>query len=248
MSEDWFTLDTIERVDNDDKLYCLSVTSPDELFLAGRIGVPTHNSKTDEGKRATELAGEASMIISSIARLGRAASVFILLAMQRPDHTLLPGELKSNLGVRIACGRSDSTASNMILGNAEGCRIKSKPRGRLFCSIYGSGNHAQGFFAEPDWIDKWLTDHNMHADGSLINDRPALPRGSSSSGDVQSSADVDDDSDFTIDDLIDEVGSADFVSEAHKEFDGLSIAHDGPKPEADSWNDEMDEIMNAQYG
>ena len=124
--------------------------------------------KTEEGKNEDELKGEASMLLGSIARLGRAAGVHLVLATQRPDATILPGETKANLGVRINCGRTDSNASSMILGNGEGARVKANPRGRLYLRIYGNGDHGQGFFADPNWINEYLASKGLNPDGSPI--------------------------------------------------------------------------------
>lgn len=166
MEETWFTLDSIEVSENTDKLYCISVDSPEKQFLAGKLGVPTHN--TDEGKEEDKMKGEANMIMGSIARLGRAAGVHLVVATQRPDAKLIPGETKANLGVRINCGTTNSTASSMILENGEGTRVKSNPRGRLYLQIYGKGDHGQGFFAEPEWIDEYLERNGMNKDGSPL--------------------------------------------------------------------------------
>lgn len=169
MQETWFTLDDIVESDNADKLYCIAVDSDDKQFLAGAIGVPTHN--TDQGKEEDALRGEAQSIIGSIARLGRAAGIHLAIATQRPDASLLPGELKANLGVRINCGRTGSTASSMILDSGDGARVKSNPRGRLFLKIYGSGDHGQGFFAQPSWIDEYLASKGLNPDGTPITQR-----------------------------------------------------------------------------
>jgi len=129
--------------------------------LLGSSGV-----KTEEGKQEDALKGEAAMIIGSIARLGRAAGVHLVIATQRPDATLISGETKANLGVRINCGRTDPNASSMILGNGEGTRVKANPRGRLYLRIYGSGNHGQGLFATQEWIDEYLESKGLNPDGS----------------------------------------------------------------------------------
>jgi hypothetical protein len=166
LQEEWFTLDDIQPVECQQELYCIAVDSPAKQFLAGRLGIPTHN--TEEGKAEDELKGEATMIIGSIARLGRAAGVHLIVATQRPDAAILPGEVKANLGVRINCGRTDTNASSMILGTSDGVRVKANPRGRLFVRIYGNGDHGQGFFAQPSWIDEYLAKHGQNPDGSPI--------------------------------------------------------------------------------
>lgn len=167
--EEWFTLDDIVKSDNEDILYCIGVESPDKQFLIGKIKVPTHN--TDEGKAEDALKGEAQMIIGSIARLGRAAGVHLVIATQRPDATLIPGETKANFGVRINAGRTDTNASSMILGSGEGLRVKANPKGRLYLRIYGSGNHGQGFFAGQEWIDEYLASIGRNVDGTPITDK-----------------------------------------------------------------------------
>ena len=168
--EEWFSLDDITVSENDETLYCISVDAPEKQFLIGdNIAVPTHN--TDEGKADDELKGEAGMIIGSIARLGRAAGVHLVIATQRPDAKIISGETKANLGVRINAGRTDSNASSMILGTGDGTRVKSNPRGRLYLRIYGSGNHGQGFFAEQEWIDQYLASQGKNPDGSPITEK-----------------------------------------------------------------------------
>lgn len=166
-NHEWFTLDDITLTETKEKLYCIAVASEDRQFLVGNTGIPTHN--TEEGKAEDALKGEASMIIGSIARLGRAAGVHLVIATQRPDATLLAGEVKANLGVRINCGRTDSTASSMILGSGEGARVRANPRGRLYLKIYGEGNHGQGLFANKTWLDEYLASQGLNPDGSPIS-------------------------------------------------------------------------------
>lgn len=164
--EVWFTLESIAPSASTDKLFCISVDSPDRQFLAGTLGIPTHN--TDEGKEIDAMKGEAQLIISSIARLGRAAGVHILVATQRPDASLLPGELKANLTTRVNCGRTNPTASSMILDSSEGTRVNGSVRGRLYVQNHGKGHHGQGFFQTQDWIDEWLKKRGVNPDGSPL--------------------------------------------------------------------------------
>lgn len=162
-----FTITSIEKVENNtEELYCISVDSPSKQFLIGELDIPTHN--TDEGKEEDALKGEAQMILGSIARLGRAAGVFMVVATQRPDATLLPGETKANLTNRINAGRTSSTASSMILENGEGTRVKGNPRGRLYVSSHFVGNHGQGFFESQKWIDDWLENKGLDCNGDPL--------------------------------------------------------------------------------
>lgn len=137
---------------------------------AGELLSPS-GVKNDDAKAEDELKGEAAMIIGSIARLGRAAGVHLIIATQRPDAKIISGETKANLGVRINCGRTDSNASSMILGTGDGMRVKANPRGRLYLRIYGNGNHGQGFFAGQDWIDKYLEGKGLNQDGSPLSNK-----------------------------------------------------------------------------
>ena len=156
----------------------------------------TSGVKTDEGKAEDELKGEAKMIIGSIARLGRAAGVHLLLATQRPDATILPGETKAQFGGRANCGRTDTNASSMILDNGEGTRVKAHPRGRVYIKIHGNGDHAQGFFADPTWIDNWLASKGLKPDGTPLNASSAATSTSlSSMGDMDAPAESTSNSD-----------------------------------------------------
>lgn len=157
--EEWFTIDNIKQVESTDKLYCISVDSPECQFQIGEMGVPTHN--TDEAKEVDELKGEAIMIIGSIARLGRAAGVHLVIATQRPDAKLIPGEVRDNLAVRVGCGRLKPSASLMMFDSNIGQRIHANPKGGMYVQIHGAGNMGQGFFAPNDWLEKYYDKHGL---------------------------------------------------------------------------------------
>jgi len=170
IQEEWFEIESIVPIEDEadhQEMYCLRVDAPQSQFLCTENFVTTHN--TDEGKEQDMLKGEASMIIGSVARLGRAAGVHLIIATQRPDATLIPGETKANLGVRLNCGRTDTNASSMILGSGEGTRVKAAPRGRLYLQIYGKGDHGQGFFAQQEWIDNYLAEKGLNPDGTPLS-------------------------------------------------------------------------------
>ena len=241
--EEWFSLDDITPSDNTETLYCISVDAPEKQFLIGdNIAVPTHN--TEEGKADDALKGEAAMIIGSIARLGRAAGVHLVIATQRPDATTISGETKSNLGVRINCGRTDSTASSMILGSGEGTRVRSNPKGRLYLRIFGSGNHGQGFFAPQSWIDEWLQKQGKNPDGSPISQqRSRLANVADMSqfeeGDLDSREGVDNSS--VIEQIRDEESNEKFA-------DLIDADNDDDDEEVDfEWDDDEDEEQEPTH-
>ncbi|MBR4291830.1 MAG: type IV secretion system DNA-binding domain-containing protein [Oscillospiraceae bacterium] len=56
--------------------------------------------------------------LSIIARQGRAFGIHLILATQRPDSTILNGQIKNNINCRI-CGRADNVLSMIILDNTD---------------------------------------------------------------------------------------------------------------------------------
>lgn len=129
--------------------------------------------KTDEGKERDQLHGEATTILGEIARLGRAAGVHMVMATQRPDAAVIKGELKANLDFRIAAGRMATTPSLMTLDSDAATRLPGDIKGRGIVSIRGEEEMFQGYFAQQDWIDKWLVSNdpgNNDADGDGIQD------------------------------------------------------------------------------
>lgn len=135
---------------------------------AGELLSPS-GGKTDEAKEIDALKGEAAIIIGSIARLGRAAGVHLVIATQRPDATIIAGETKSNLAARVNCGRTLGNASSMILDSAEGTRVKPFPPGRMYVSLNNVGDHGQGFFAKPSWVDDYLESKGLAPDGTPLD-------------------------------------------------------------------------------
>lgn len=119
------------------------------IFLA-----PSGN-KTAQGKYEDELHNDAAYLLGNIARLGRAAGIHLVLATQRPDATVIKGELKNNLDVRIAAGRLDNTPSLMVLDSSAATTLPAI-KGRGIIRMSDKNQEFQGFFADSKWIDEWL--------------------------------------------------------------------------------------------
>jgi hypothetical protein len=165
MDDEVFTLEDIRVVDTpEEPIYCIRVDAPHHEFLIGRLGVPTHNS--DDAKAQQALRGEAQSMIGSIARLGRAGGVHLMVATQRPDAKLLPGELKANLGMRLACGQMNPTASAMTLDSSSAVSTPGNPKGRAVISVYGHEQRGQIYFVDQSWIDGWLDRRGLNQDGT----------------------------------------------------------------------------------
>lgn len=150
---------------------------------AGELLSPT-GAKTDEAKEADELKGEAIMIIGSIARLGRASGVHLVIATQRPDAKLIPGEVRDNLSVRIGCGRLKPSASQMMFDSNIGQRVHASPRGGMYVQVHGAGNIGQGFFAPNSWLEEYYEKNNIP-----LGDKAQVPKVTKDLDDTMKKAD-----------------------------------------------------------
>lgn len=80
--------------------------------------------------------------LSTIARQGRAFGIHLILATQRPDATVIPGQIKNNMDFRV-CGRADNVLSQIILDNTSAAdQIPKDAQGRF---ITGDGTVFQGY-------------------------------------------------------------------------------------------------------
>lgn len=111
----------------------------DELYAI----LALEKNKNDEGKKHDEYHAKIALLIDSIARLGRATGIHMVLVTQRPDANLLPSEIRSNIDARIAMGRMDSIPSNLILDTDDATRILDLKG----CGILRAGNDFTGFQA-----------------------------------------------------------------------------------------------------
>lgn len=107
--------------------------------------------KTGAGKERKEQIGQIESYLSTIARQGRAFGIHLILATQRPDANILPGQIKNNMDYRI-CGRADQVLSQIILDSTiaadeipkdvQGRFIDNE--GRLFQAYYLSDDQLEG--------------------------------------------------------------------------------------------------------
>lgn len=87
--------------------------------------------KTGMDKVQKERVGKIESKLATIARLGRAFGIHLILATQRPDAQLIPGQIRNNLDCRI-CGRAERVLSELVLDSTAAAeQIPKDARGRF---------------------------------------------------------------------------------------------------------------------
>lgn len=108
--------------------------------------------KTGLSKAEKEVVAQIESRIATIARLGRAFGIHLILATQRPDSNILAGQIKNNMSYRV-CGRADNVLSGIILDStAASDEIPSDARGRFIDS--------EGVVFQAYWFDEFNIDWN----------------------------------------------------------------------------------------
>ena len=98
--------------------------------------------KTGADNERKKLLAQIENKLSAIARQGRAFGIHLILATQRPDATIIPGQIRNNMDFRV-CGRADSVLSQIILDNTSAAeQIPKDARGRF---ITGDGTVFRGY-------------------------------------------------------------------------------------------------------
>jgi hypothetical protein len=120
--------------------------------------------KSEEGKEQDAIKARIGILLSNIARLGRAAGIHQVLATQRPDAKVLPGELKANLDARIAQGRMDTTPSLMTLDSDAATRLP-QVKGRAILRQGNDFSEFQAYFLPMEHLPQVLEMSSAIAQG-----------------------------------------------------------------------------------
>jgi S-DNA-T family DNA segregation ATPase FtsK/SpoIIIE len=83
-------------------------------------------------------------MVARLAGKGRAAGVHLVLATQRPDRTVVTGLIKSNLPMKVCLRVSNSTNSQIVLGEPGAESLLGK--GDLLCDLGRGIARAQSYF------------------------------------------------------------------------------------------------------
>lgn len=117
---------------------------PRIIFACDEIGELL--DKTGRDKAAKERIAVIESYLSTIARQARAFGIYLFLATQRPDATILPGQIKNNIDFR-ACGRADKILSQIILDNTDAAeKIPKDAQGRFLTN--------DGVLFQAFWFDE----------------------------------------------------------------------------------------------
>lgn len=73
--------------------------------------------RSDERKKLG-IRGNVEAKLVRLATLGRAAGIHLILGTQRPDATVLSGQLRANIGCRISLGSINNVDRRIILGDS----------------------------------------------------------------------------------------------------------------------------------
>ncbi|MCX7748705.1 MAG: FtsK/SpoIIIE domain-containing protein [Clostridia bacterium] len=90
--------------------------------------------------------------LATLARLGRAPGINLIMATQRPDANVLPGQVKGMLQVRISGLMKDKQNSEMIVGDSSAVELPDV-KGRFVYSTGGVETHQfQAYHFTPEYI------------------------------------------------------------------------------------------------
>lgn len=118
---------------------------PRMIFACDEVAELLDKSGLDKGEK--ELVSKIESLLATIARQGRAFGIHLILATQRPDATIIPGQIRNNIDFRV-CGRADNVLSQIILDNTSAAdQIPKDARGRF---ITGDGTVFQGYLLDED--------------------------------------------------------------------------------------------------
>ena len=119
------------------------------LVVVDEIGgfAPT-GGKDDESRRLDGLRDDVIANLAKVARIGRAAGIYLVVTAQRAD-SVLPGEFKSNLNTRIAVAKMGPTPSLMTLNTESATSLPQVP-GIAILQVHGDEEVMKVGFVEPD--------------------------------------------------------------------------------------------------
>lgn len=219
---------------------------------AGQLLDMSGGKGSDEAKAELELKGQAQSILASIARLGRAAGIHLMVAMQRCNANMLGGELKENLGFRAGCGSITTIASNMLFDDNTGTRTPSNPKGRAAIMRIGSKpQYIQVYYTkDANWLKELLHERGLNPDMTPLSTGRSVTTSDETSVSRLQSLELDS-NDADVDKMAEErQRAADEHKRAVEMLDSgsdltiptLSSGEDNTPKAPQEWDDDMDAL------
>ena len=115
----------------------IAIATDEVAEMLDRTGRKEDKVKID---RITEL-------LSTIARLGRAYGIHLIMATQRPDANVIPGQIKNNMTYK-ACGHADKVLSQIVIDSTDASEIPPDIPGRF---ITDTGEEFQAIMLSEEW-------------------------------------------------------------------------------------------------
>ena len=104
--------------------------------------------------------------LSTLARLSRATGINLFLGVQRPDATVLTGQIKNNVPVRISGRFADKAASEIVLGNTDAVDLPDI-NGRFLYKVGNETIEFQSFYFDDETM---LRDVDIEVGNMLIDE------------------------------------------------------------------------------
>ena len=136
------------------RLYAVILVIDEFAELSSASGLRGREARAEDEQRASCVSA-----ILSIARLGRAAGIHLVMATQRPDATILPGTLKVNVGARLAVGRLNGVSSDMVIENRSASELP-EIKGRAMWRTSEGSEEVQVLFSDADTLDFFTSRRN----------------------------------------------------------------------------------------
>ncbi|WP_088808937.1 MULTISPECIES: FtsK/SpoIIIE domain-containing protein [unclassified Listeria] len=86
--------------------------------------------------------------LRQIVLMGREAGYFLILTTQRPDASFMPGDIRDQLGIRIALGKMSSEGYSMAFGSVDKTFVNFEgEKGRGYCFLDGVTTEVRSFYS-----------------------------------------------------------------------------------------------------
>ena len=138
------------------------------LIIVDEMAELTQKSgmKSTEAKEEDAMKDEIVASLTSIAQLGRAAQVLVVVSTQKPNATVLPTILRSNLGFRVFCGKAtESGASTVSMDDNSAMLVDNTYPGAAVAKTSGTPVYFRGCYSKFKDLDDYYAKRGLDSKG-----------------------------------------------------------------------------------